>query len=417
MAFEKKVPDWHAGGTEPPESLKNSGFTPGYKPPADYFNWFFYCVSQCLAELQAMNPDDIGASASSHGHSNATTSAAGFMSPTDKTKLNGVADNANNYSHPTSSGNKHIPSGGSSGQFLGWSADGTAKWTTPSTVTVDSALSTTSTNPVQNKVVNTALGGKAPTSHASTGTTYGAGNGTNYGHVKLSDSTSSTSGASSGVAATPAAVKSAYDLANSANTAASNAQSSANGKAPTNHASTATTYGAGTGTNYGHVKLSDSTDTAYGANDGIAATPAAVKAAYDLANSTKDSLGNYLPLSGGALSGALTVIDNFNVNKTYDSTEYKTYLRPINYSIGSNGDYSAGLILYKGDTNQAQLMFNKDGVMLRDNVAAKAYSLFGQHNASVAATSIRSNLYTYGTTNMTANSSALAEGKMYLQYE
>ena len=32
------------------------------------------------------------------------------------------------YTHPTSSGNKHIPSGGSSGQFLGWSADGTAKW-------------------------------------------------------------------------------------------------------------------------------------------------------------------------------------------------------------------------------------------------------------------------------------------------
>ena len=34
----------------------------------------------------------------------------------------------NNYSHPTDSGNKHIPSGGSSGQFLGWSADGTAAW-------------------------------------------------------------------------------------------------------------------------------------------------------------------------------------------------------------------------------------------------------------------------------------------------
>lgn len=30
------------------------------------------------------------------------------------------------YTHPTTSGNKHIPSGGSSGQFLGWSADGTA---------------------------------------------------------------------------------------------------------------------------------------------------------------------------------------------------------------------------------------------------------------------------------------------------
>lgn len=45
-----------------------------------------------------------------------------------KTKLDGIATNANNYSHPTTSGNKHIPSGGSSGQILKWSADGTAAW-------------------------------------------------------------------------------------------------------------------------------------------------------------------------------------------------------------------------------------------------------------------------------------------------
>ena len=32
------------------------------------------------------------------------------------------------YSHPTTSGNKHIPSGGSSGQILRWSSDGTAVW-------------------------------------------------------------------------------------------------------------------------------------------------------------------------------------------------------------------------------------------------------------------------------------------------
>ena len=32
------------------------------------------------------------------------------------------------YTHPTTSGNKHIPSGGSSGQILRWSADGTATW-------------------------------------------------------------------------------------------------------------------------------------------------------------------------------------------------------------------------------------------------------------------------------------------------
>ena len=53
-----------------------------------------------------------------------------------------------------------------------------------------------------------------PTSHASTSDTYGKGDSTNYGHVKLSSSTNSTSGTSSGEAATPSAVKAAYDLAN-----------------------------------------------------------------------------------------------------------------------------------------------------------------------------------------------------------
>lgn len=63
-----------------------------------------------------------------HGHANATQTAAGFMSLDDKKKLDNIADNANNYVHPTSSGNKHIPSGGSSGQILRWSANGTAVW-------------------------------------------------------------------------------------------------------------------------------------------------------------------------------------------------------------------------------------------------------------------------------------------------
>ena len=47
---------------------------------------------------------------------------------TEKNKLAGIATGANNYQHPTTSGNKHIPSGGSSGQILRWGADGTAFW-------------------------------------------------------------------------------------------------------------------------------------------------------------------------------------------------------------------------------------------------------------------------------------------------
>ena len=59
---------------------------------------------------------------------NATTSAAGLMSAADKEKLNGIATGA-------------------------------------TAITVDSALSSTSENPVQNKVINSALSGKANSSH------------------------------------------------------------------------------------------------------------------------------------------------------------------------------------------------------------------------------------------------------------
>ena len=41
----------------------------------------------------------------------------------------------NNYTHPTSAGNKHIPAGGSAGQFLKYDSDGTAVWATPSYTT------------------------------------------------------------------------------------------------------------------------------------------------------------------------------------------------------------------------------------------------------------------------------------------
>lgn len=51
----------------------------------------------------------------------------------EKQKLSGVADNANNYIHPTTSGNKHIPAGGASGQILTFSEDGDAQWADTST--------------------------------------------------------------------------------------------------------------------------------------------------------------------------------------------------------------------------------------------------------------------------------------------
>ena len=46
----------------------------------------------------------------------------------EKSKLEGIEAEANKYEHPTTSGNKHIPSGGTSGQILVNTEDGTAAW-------------------------------------------------------------------------------------------------------------------------------------------------------------------------------------------------------------------------------------------------------------------------------------------------
>ena len=79
-----------------------------------------------------------------------------------KTKLDGIASGATKvessstngyikiggtdtkvYSHPTGDGNSHIPSGGSSGQFLAWSSSGVAKWVSnPNSDTKNTAGST-----------------------------------------------------------------------------------------------------------------------------------------------------------------------------------------------------------------------------------------------------------------------------------
>lgn len=37
-----------------------------------------------------------------------------------------------NYTHPTTTGNKHVPSGGATGNVLTWASDGTASWAAPS---------------------------------------------------------------------------------------------------------------------------------------------------------------------------------------------------------------------------------------------------------------------------------------------
>ena len=82
------------------------------------------------------------------------------------------------YTHPTGSGNKHIPSGGSSGQILRWSSDGVAVWGDENTVSYGTGNATTlgltklytgtGTNTdgsMTQNAITTALNGKANSSH------------------------------------------------------------------------------------------------------------------------------------------------------------------------------------------------------------------------------------------------------------
>lgn len=109
-------------------------------------------------------------------YNNATTSTAGLMSASDKVKLNSIAANANNYTHPSTHPASMI-TGLASVATSGSYNDLTDKPTIPAASTVDSELSSTSTNPVQNKVIKEALDGKLGKNEtAARATQDGAGN-------------------------------------------------------------------------------------------------------------------------------------------------------------------------------------------------------------------------------------------------
>lgn len=52
MEFTNKAPEWNAEGAKPTEDLINQGFTAGYKPPADYFNYMFNQYKKSIDETQ-----------------------------------------------------------------------------------------------------------------------------------------------------------------------------------------------------------------------------------------------------------------------------------------------------------------------------------------------------------------------------
>lgn len=120
-------------------------------------------------------------------YDNATTTTAGLMSASDKVKLNNIADNANNYIHPSTHPTSMI-TGLADVATSGSYNDLTDKPNIPAASAVDSELSSTSTNPVQNKVIKEALDGKLGKNEtAARATQDGAGNNIVNTYAKKTD--------------------------------------------------------------------------------------------------------------------------------------------------------------------------------------------------------------------------------------
>ena len=80
------------------------------------------------ASIVSLDLNRLGVSPLHMEISGATTEKAGVMARNDKVKLDSIEESANNYVHPTTAGNKHIPEGGTAGQILVNTGNGTAAW-------------------------------------------------------------------------------------------------------------------------------------------------------------------------------------------------------------------------------------------------------------------------------------------------
>jgi hypothetical protein len=139
-----------------------------------------------------------------------------------------------------------------------------------------------------------------------------------------------------------------------------NLQTAVNGKAPTNHASSATTYGQGNASFFGHVKLSDTYTSNIGAAaNGIAASQKALFEVYSLiASSVKTQSGNHcanstikVELSADKDGYYLALLSVANIG--YSGAFYCDFkISTTNSSSFSNGDVYANEV-YCRDTGSS----------------------------------------------------------------
>ena len=98
-----------AKALESPNTFKASESTAGIAEIATQEE-----VNQKINDSHIVTPKKLGVYAAPlvHDHATATPTESGFLAATDKQKLDGIANNANNYTHPTNDGSLHVPATG-----------------------------------------------------------------------------------------------------------------------------------------------------------------------------------------------------------------------------------------------------------------------------------------------------------------
>ena len=138
-------------------------------------------VNQKTSDSHIVTPKKLGEYAAPlvHTHATATSIESGFLAATDKQKLDGIASNANNYTHPIGDGNLHVPATGTgnNGKLLkaGITA-GSLVWDTISKddVGLSNVDNTSDLNKPISAAAQAALDGKSATTHMHTAMDVGA---------------------------------------------------------------------------------------------------------------------------------------------------------------------------------------------------------------------------------------------------
>ena len=193
ITYEHKPIDWDNEGIEPTQDLIENGFNPGYKPPAEYFNAILNRTSAAITEIQEKTADlsvDVEAFTINNGITDGTCT---YTAPDEEAGTSGgytiTADSAvqsadyfcirflapNDYVSGATftigtTSYTAVNAGFKENDVVLLNFDRAQQKCFAvggSSIEVDTALSSTSENPVQNKVINTELAKKVDYSTSS----------------------------------------------------------------------------------------------------------------------------------------------------------------------------------------------------------------------------------------------------------